>query len=60
MHEGNAKARDRNLEFIFRQVLRETFTEGGYQRRKCGKRERRRQTLGREHVEREDEEGMKR
>lgn len=43
MHEGNAKARDRNLEFIFRQVLRETFTEGGYQRRKCGKRERRRQ-----------------
>lgn len=60
MHEGNAKARDRNLEFIFRQVLRETFTEGGYQRRKCGKRERRRQTLGQEHVEREDEEGMKR
>lgn len=43
MHEENAKARDKNLEFIFRKVLQETFTEGGYQRRKCGKREGRRQ-----------------
>lgn len=44
MHEGNAKARDRNLEFVFRQVLHEMLTEG--QRRKCGKREGRCQRPG--------------